>query len=147
MTHIFDTLCAEISVVAVTNPLGRVAEVSRGTVLVTGFGKSARQGDRVLINARLAGEVLTLTAAGALVLTEGPPEGLAGLEFDLGAAQADIAGKLGITRLRANRLLGEARARGLLVKAFVQETIDELEDEVLIAALETVVSDWLDRHG
>lgn len=77
MTHIFDTLCAEISVVAVTNPLGRVAEVSRGTVLVTGFGKSARQGDRVLINARLAGEVLTLTAAGALVLTEGPPEGLA----------------------------------------------------------------------
>jgi flagellum-specific ATP synthase len=77
MTHIFDTLCAEISVVAVTNPLGRVAEVSRGTVLVTGFGKSARQGDRVLINASLAGEVLTLTAAGALVLTEGPPEGLA----------------------------------------------------------------------
>jgi flagellum-specific ATP synthase len=88
MAHIFDTLCAEISVVAVANPLGRVAEVSRGTVLVTGFGKSAGQGDRVLINARLAGEVLTLTAAGALVLTEGPPEGLAiGAEVELlGAA-------------------------------------------------------------
>jgi flagellum-specific ATP synthase len=77
MAHIFDTLCAEIAGVTVTTPLGRVAEVARGTVLVTGLAKSARQGDRVLIDARLAGEVLNLTAAGALVLTEGPPEGLA----------------------------------------------------------------------
>ena len=76
MGHIFDTLCAEISAVAVSNLLGRVAEVSRGTVLVSGLGKAVRQGDRVLIGNRLAGEVLNLTASGALVLTEGPPEGL-----------------------------------------------------------------------
>lgn len=84
MGHVFDTLCAEISVVAVSNPLGRVAEISRGTVLVTGLGKTACQGDRVLINGRLAGEVLNLTSLGALVLTEGPSEGLAiGAEVEL----------------------------------------------------------------
>jgi flagellum-specific ATP synthase len=88
MGHIFDTLCAEISAVAVSNLLGRVAEVSRGTVLVSGLGKSVRQGDRVLIGATLAGEVLNLTASGALVLPEGPSEGLSiGTEVELlGAA-------------------------------------------------------------
>ena len=88
MSHIFDTLCAEISAVSVSTLLGRVAEVSRGTVLVSGLGKAVRQGDRVLIGNRLAGEVLNLTASGALVLTEGPPEGLSiGTAVDLlGAA-------------------------------------------------------------
>ena len=39
---------------------------------------------------------------------------VAWLYFMEGLTQADIAGKLGITRLRANRLLGEARASGLV---------------------------------
>lgn len=88
MGHVFDTLCAEISVVAVSNPLGRVAEVSRGTVFVAGLGKMVRQGDRVLISNKLSGEVLNISALGALVLTDGPPEGVAiGAEVELlGAA-------------------------------------------------------------
>ncbi len=77
MGHVFDTLCAEISMVTVSNPLGRVAEIARGAVLVSGLGTSVRQGDRVLIKAKLAGEVLTIASRGALVLTEGPPTGLA----------------------------------------------------------------------
>lgn len=39
---------------------------------------------------------------------------VAWLYFMEGLTQADIAGKLGITRLRANRLLSEARASGLV---------------------------------
>ena len=39
---------------------------------------------------------------------------VAWLYFMEGLTQGDIAGKLGITRLRANRLLGEARASGLV---------------------------------
>lgn len=77
MGHVFDTLCAEISMVTVSNPLGRVAEIARGAVLVSGLGTSVRQGDRVLIKGKLAGEVLTIASRGALVLTEGPPTGLA----------------------------------------------------------------------
>lgn len=77
MGHVFDTLCAEISMVTVSNPLGRVAEIARGGVLVSGLGTSVRQGDRVLIKGKLAGEVLTIASRGALVLTEGPPTGLA----------------------------------------------------------------------
>ena len=88
MGHVFDTLCAEISMVTVSNPLGRVAEIARGAVLVSGLGTSVRQGDRVLIKGKLAGEVLTIASRGALVLTEGPPTGLAiGDEVELlGAA-------------------------------------------------------------
>src|SRR5436309_15251831 len=39
---------------------------------------------------------------------------VAWLYFMEGLTQADIAAKLGITRLRANRLLGEARESGLV---------------------------------
>jgi len=45
-----------------------------------------------------------------------------------------------------SRGIPESRARGLLVQAFVQETIEELEDEALIDALESVVQGWLEKH-
>jgi Fe-S cluster assembly protein SufD len=38
-------------------------------------------------------------------------------------------------------------ARGLLVKAFVAELAEELENEALTEALEGVISDWLETHG
>ncbi|MCF1492895.1 Fe-S cluster assembly protein SufD [Agrobacterium vitis] len=38
-------------------------------------------------------------------------------------------------------------ARGLLIKAFVTELVEELEDEELVEALEGVISDWLETHG
>jgi Fe-S cluster assembly protein SufD len=46
----------------------------------------------------------------------------------------------------ASRGIPEKRARGLLVQAFVQETVEELDDEVLIEALEGVIQRWLERH-
>ena len=39
------------------------------------------------------------------------------------------------------------QARGLLINAFVAEIVEELEDEALVEALETVIADWLERHS
>ena len=46
-----------------------------------------------------------------------------------------------------SRGVPEKLARHLLVQAFVQETVEELEDEVLIEALETVIQAWLEKHA
>ncbi|MGH6761528.1 MAG: Fe-S cluster assembly protein SufD [Phyllobacterium sp.] len=44
------------------------------------------------------------------------------------------------------RGIPESEARGLLVKAFVAEIIEELEDETLVEALENILDEWLDAH-
>ncbi len=41
----------------------------------------------------------------------------------------------------------EADARGLLVKAFIAEIIQELDDEPLVDALETRLTNWLEVHA
>ncbi len=41
----------------------------------------------------------------------------------------------------------EKEARGLLVKAFLSEVIDELHDEALVAVLQARLEDWLGQHG
>ena len=40
----------------------------------------------------------------------------------------------------------EAKARAMLVNAFVAEIVEELEEEKLVEALEGVISHWLERH-
>ncbi|MBB3945888.1 Fe-S cluster assembly protein SufD [Rhizobium skierniewicense] len=40
-----------------------------------------------------------------------------------------------------------AKARAMLVNAFVDEIVEELEDEHLVEALEGIIADWLDRHA
>ena len=45
------------------------------------------------------------------------------------------------------RGIPEQAARGLLIKAFIAEIIEELEDEPLVEALETILSDWLAAHA
>lgn len=77
MAGVFDALMAEIASVGHRVAVGRVAEVARGTVRVTGLESRARQGDRVQIGGALGGEVLQLTRDGMTVLTDGTPEGLA----------------------------------------------------------------------
>ena len=46
-----------------------------------------------------------------------------------------------------SRGIPEAKARALLVQAFVQEVVEELEDEALVDALEGVIGEWLERHS
>ena len=88
MDQVFAGLRAEIATVDAARPLGRVAEIARGTVRIIGLERQARQGDRVMIGGYLGGEVLNLSPQGLIVLTEGPPDGLAmGAEVELlGAA-------------------------------------------------------------
>lgn len=45
------------------------------------------------------------------------------------------------------RGIPETEARGLLVKAFLAEIIEELEDEALVEALETRLADWLEKNA
>ncbi|MCI5073932.1 Fe-S cluster assembly protein SufD [Oricola sp.] len=45
------------------------------------------------------------------------------------------------------RGISEKTARGLLIKAFVAEIVEELADERLIEALETRIDRWLEAHG
>lgn len=48
--------------------------------------------------------------------------------------------------LRA-RGVTERTARALLVEAFVDEVVEELEDEALVEALENIIAQWLDKNG
>ncbi|MEO1747774.1 MAG: Fe-S cluster assembly protein SufD, partial [Pseudomonadota bacterium] len=45
------------------------------------------------------------------------------------------------------RGISEKTARGLLVEAFVDELVEELENEKLVEALENRISSWLEAHG
>lgn len=46
-----------------------------------------------------------------------------------------------------SRGIPEERARGLLVKAFVNEIVEELDDEPLVEALHGIIENWLGRRG
>lgn len=77
MRGVFDSLRAEIAGVPLFSKVGRVTEVARGTVLVSGLTNFAALGDRVLIGAGdLGGEILRLAQDGAVVLPDSMPEGV-----------------------------------------------------------------------
>ncbi len=46
-----------------------------------------------------------------------------------------------------SRGIPEAKARGLLVQAFVAELVEEMGDEALVEALENVIASWLEARG
>ncbi|OWV70948.1 ABC transporter ATP-binding protein [Rhizobium sp. R634] len=59
-----------------------------------------------------------------------------------------------VTDIDANHLyylmargIPENKARAMLVNAFVAEIVEELEDEALVEALESVISAWLEKHA
>lgn len=80
MPNVFDGLLAEIASTSVTRSVGRVAEVGKGTLLVTGLSSDAAVGDRVQLSVQggriLCGEVLGLARGGVTVLPEGSSDGL-----------------------------------------------------------------------
>ncbi len=45
------------------------------------------------------------------------------------------------------RGIPEAKARTMLVNAFVDEIVEELEDEAIIEPLEAIIADWLEKHA
>lgn len=90
MAGVFDALVSEISTVTQKIRMGRVAEIGRGTVMVKGLEDVAALGDRVLIGAKLGGEVVALRRDAITVLTDQMAEGL-----QMGA-QVRLIGQAGI---------------------------------------------------
>lgn len=76
MADVFSPLRAQIAAIPVASAVGRVAEISRGTLRVRGLERLARQGDQVRIG-EIGGEVLQLSADEMVVLANGSPDGLA----------------------------------------------------------------------
>jgi len=75
MADIFAPLRAQIDSIPIRLPVGRIAEITGGTVRIRGLEKLARQSDRVRIGA-MGGEVLQITAEDMVVLTDGTADGL-----------------------------------------------------------------------
>ncbi len=80
MADVFDGLFAELSAVKAVRQVGRISEVGRGILEVTGLSIAASLGDRVGLTApdgrALGGEVVRLTRTGVTVLPDGTAEGL-----------------------------------------------------------------------
>ena len=77
----FETLTADIRAVRHTSVIGRVAEIGRGMLQVTGLSHTARLGDRVLIGparaVRIGGEVTRLSPGIAGIMPDQALEGAA----------------------------------------------------------------------
>ncbi|SPH23449.1 putative ATP synthase YscN [Defluviimonas aquaemixtae] len=73
-----EMLRSEIGVCGALTQVGRVHEVGRGLLRVTGTGDRWRLGDRVRLDGgtHLGGEVVALDATCATVLTDGPVDGI-----------------------------------------------------------------------
>ena len=77
---IFAGLVSKIREIPRSVQIGRIAELGRGTLRVTGLQRAASLGDRVLIRGSvgpIGGEILRLARDGATILPDGSPEGLA----------------------------------------------------------------------
>jgi flagellum-specific ATP synthase len=80
MTEIFDSLRARIAQIPLTKHVGRIAELTGGTLRVSGLSQGVSLGDRVTIRgvtATIGGEILRLSKEGTTVLPDGPSEGFA----------------------------------------------------------------------
>lgn len=92
MLNVFDSLQAGISRIHPCRDIGRVIEVTRGTLLISGFDRAAL-GDRVLVengDTPLGGEIIRLSRDGCLILPEDDPEGLSA------GARVELIGSAGI---------------------------------------------------
>jgi flagellum-specific ATP synthase len=80
MSEIFDSLRARISQITLTQRFGRIAELTGGTLRVSGLSQGLSLGDRVTIHgksATIGGEVLRLSKDGTTILPDGSSDGLA----------------------------------------------------------------------
>jgi len=77
----FDLLRAEISDLGAVHPVGRVAEVGRGTIEITGLSSVAALGDRAMIHCQsrrqIGAEVLSLCRDKITLLADGTADGIA----------------------------------------------------------------------
>lgn len=94
MPDVFAGLRVEIAAVPVLTRVGRVQDIGRGTLTLSGLSEGTGLGDRVILHGPkgpVGGEVLRLSREGVTVLPDAPVEGLS-----IGA-RADLAGRAEIS--------------------------------------------------
>ena len=139
----------------VTMTAGHLVENTRSVQIVrnvvTGEARGVFQG--MIKVAQIAQKTDARMACNTLLLSDGA-EFDAKPELEIFADDVACGHGATVTEIHDDHLfylmargVPEAVARGLLVKAFIAEIIEELESEPLVEALEAILSDWLVAHA
>ncbi|MGU3576499.1 Fe-S cluster assembly protein SufD [Brucellaceae bacterium C25G] len=139
----------------VTMTVGHLVENTRSVEIVrnvvTGEARGVFQG--MIKVAQIAQKTDARMACNTLLLSDGA-EFDAKPELEIFADDVACGHGATVTEIHNDHLfylmargVPEQVARGLLIKAFIAEIIEELEDESLVEALETILSDWLAKHA
>ncbi len=118
--------------------------------VATGRGKGVFQGQ---INVRQAAQLTDARMACNTLLLSDDCDFSAKPELEIFADDVQCAHGATVTDLEESymfylmaRGISETRARRLLIKGFVAEIVEELEDEVLVEALEDRIEAWMEKH-
>ncbi|WP_343314358.1 Fe-S cluster assembly protein SufD [Brucella sp. BE17] len=148
-------LLADDSHTDITMTVGHLVENTRSTQIIRNVVKDRARGvfQGMIRVAKIAQKTDARMACNTLLLSD---EGEFDAKPELEIFADDVACGHGatVTELSKDYLfylmargVSENDARGLLIKAFIAEIIEELEDERLVEALEEVLSNWLAVHA
>ncbi len=148
-------LLADDSHTDVTMTVGHLVENTRSTEVIRNVVKDRARGvfQGMIRVAQIAQKTDARMACNTLLLSD---DGEFDAKPELEIFADDVACGHGatVTELSKDYLfylmargIPENEARGLLIKAFIAEIIEELEDEKLVEALEAVLSSWLAAHA
>lgn len=148
-------LLADDSHTDITMTVGHLVENTRSTQIIRNVVKDRARGvfQGMIRVAQIAQKTDARMACNTLLLSD---EGEFDAKPELEIFADDVACGHGatVTELSKDYLfylmargVPKNEARGLLIKAFIAEIIEELEDEKLVEALEEVLSNWLAVHA
>lgn len=148
-------LLADDSHTDITMTVGHLVENTRSTQIIRNVVKDRARGvfQGMIRVAQIAQKTDARMACNTLLLSD---EGEFDAKPELEIFADDVACGHGatVTELSKDYLfylmargVPENEARGLLIKAFIAEIIEELEDEKLVEVLEEVLSNWLAVHA
>ena len=148
-------LLADDSHTDVTMTVGHLVENTRSTEVIRNVVKDRARGvfQGMIRVAQIAQKTDARMACNTLLLSD---DGEFDAKPELEIFADDVACGHGATGTELSkdylfylmaRGIPENEARGLLIKAFIAEIIEELEDEKLVEALEAVLSSWLAAHA
>lgn len=148
-------LLADDSHTDITMTVGHVVENTRSTQIIRNVVKDKARGvfQGMIRVSKIAQKTDARMACNTLLLSD---DGEFDAKPELEIFADDVACGHGatVTEIHPEHLfylmargVPENEARGLLIKAFIAEIIEELENEPLVEALEEVLSDWLAVHA
>lgn len=148
-------LLADDSVTDITMTVGHLVENTRSTEIVRNVVKDRARGifQGMIRVAQIAQKTDARMACNTLLLSD---DGAFEAKPELEIFADDVACGHGatVTEIHDDHLfylmargIPENEARGLLIKAFIAEIIEELEDEPLVEVLEDKLSEWLSVHA